>query len=245
MTAADVATRTDVLAGAERVESIEALGFTCLTTARAAGTFGTNGDDPVRDVMGRWHALRELVAERGARLASAPQVHGARVLTHESGWEGWLRGPEADGHFAREAGTAMAVTVADCVPVFLAHPRGAAAVLHSGWRGTAAQITARAIALFRTSGFPVAELRAHCGPAICGECYEVSADVYGRLTGQGADGPTRVDLRALIASQARNAGVSAISVSEGCTRCGDHRFFSHRAGDLGRQVGLLLAHPSG
>jgi YfiH family protein len=135
----------------------------------------------------------------------------------------------------------MAVTVADCVPVFVAHPSGAAAALHSGWRGTAAGITSRAIELLVDQGFAAHDLRLHCGPAICGKCYEVSADVYGQLTGRQVTAPAPVDLRALIADQARALGVREISVSPLCTRCDNDRFYSHRAGDAGRQLGVIRA----
>ena len=106
-------------------------------------------DEPVREVMARWTALRRAARRGTTRLATATQVHGAghRACT-QPGWRGWLRGPDADGHLAPERGTAMAVTVADCVPVFIAHPRAPSAALHSGWRGTAARITEAAIAEF-------------------------------------------------------------------------------------------------
>ena len=81
----------------------------------------------------------------------------------------------------------------------------------------------------------------HLGPAVCGRCYEVSADVYGKLTGRRADGPTRVDLRGLVAEHARAAGVRYVTTSRFCTRCDNERFFSHRAGDVGRQVAVLMA----
>jgi YfiH family protein len=137
----------------------------------------------------------------------------------------------------------MAVTVADCVPVFLAHPSGAGAVVHSGWRGTEARITDVAIAGFDALGFAPRDLHLHCGPAICGRCYEVSADVAMRLTGRPTEQPTRVDLRAIIAEHARARGVRAISISSLCTRCDNDRFYSHRAGDTGRQLGVLLLDP--
>jgi YfiH family protein len=135
----------------------------------------------------------------------------------------------------------MAVTVADCVPVFLAHPSGGAGVLHSGWRGTEARIVEVAIAQLHALGLRADDLRLHCGPAICGRCYEVSAEVYTRLTGRRTDGPATVDLRALIAEHASAAGIRHISVSELCTRCDNDRFFSHRAGDAGRQLGVIVA----
>jgi polyphenol oxidase len=133
----------------------------------------------------------------------------------------------------------MAVSIADCVPVFLAHPSGAVAVLHSGWRGTAARIVERGIAALAILGAPAAELHVHLGPAICGRCYEVSPDVYAQLTGRTPPGPATVDIRALIASHARESGVRHVTVSDACTRCDNDRFFSHRAGDAGRQLGVI------
>ena len=163
------------------------------------------------------------------------------MLDHDRGWEGWLRTPAADGHFARERGTAMAVTIADCVPVFIAHPSGAAALLHSGWRGTAERIVNRGIERFESQGMRAVDLRIHLGPAICGRCYEVSPEVIHALTGQTAERNAPVDLRAIIASHARDRGVRAMTQSALCTRCDNDRFFSHRAGDAGRQLAILTA----
>jgi len=234
-----VAAKSDLRLEAEVVPSFEALGFVAFTTGREAGSFGTQSDEPVREVMGRWAALRARLG--GARLATSAQVHGNEILEYDEGWTGWLRGDSADGHLVSRRGTAMAVTVADCVPVFIAHPSGAGALLHSGWRGTEARITERAIRRLDALGFPARELRLHCGPAICGQCYEVSAEVASRLLGRDVEGSTTVDLRALIAGHARALGVSHISISSQCTRCHNGLFFSHRAGDAGRQLGVLLA----
>jgi YfiH family protein len=226
---------------AEVVDDFAPYGVRAFTTGRAAGSFGTASAEPVRDVMARWDALRAALRDAGPRLATARQVHGARVLVHGDEWEGWLRADDADGHAATVRGTGMAVSIADCVPVFVAHPSGAVALLHSGWRGTAAGIVEHGIAALTHRGLPAAELRVHLGPSICGRCYEVSPDVYERLTGTRPVRPTTVDLRALIADHARAAGARHISISAACTRCHNDRFFSHRAGDEGRQLGVLIA----
>jgi polyphenol oxidase len=236
-----VAGTVDVRQGGEVVEQFAAWGITAFTTGRAAGSFGMQTEEPVRDVTARWTALRALLGGSAVRLATAFQVHGDRIIHHRGGWQGFLRAPEADGHLSVERGTAMAVTIADCVPVFLAHPSGAAAALHSGWRGTAARITERAIAQLAALDFHAADLRLHCGPAICGRCYEVSADVYAQLTGRNPGKPTTIDLRALIAEHARALGVREITISPLCTKCDNDRFFSHRAGDAGRQLGVIHA----
>ena len=224
----------------EAIDDFAPFGITAFTTRREAGTFGTAGSEPVSEVMHRWDALRAYLRSLGAgRLATAHQVHGDRVLVHDAGWEGWLRSSAADGHVSLAEGTGMAVTIADCVPVFIAHPSGAAGAIHSGWRGTAARIVERGIDALARRGLPAAELRIHLGPAICGKCYEVSADVFIQLTGRDPGKPTAVDLRTLIAAQARAAGVRHLSISDRCTRCDNADFFSHRAGDSGRQLGVI------
>lgn len=229
------------IAESEAVPELAAFGIRAFTTTRASGSFGFMTDEPVRDVTARWAQLRRELRSGGPRLATATQVHGANVLVHHPGWEGWLRADEADGHVAVERGTALAVTVADCVPVFIAHPSGAIELLHSGWRGTAAGIVAHGIAVLEQRGVRARELRLHTGPAICGDCYEVSGDVYAQLTGSNPGGPRTIDLRGLIADQARARGVTHISTSASCTRCDNDRFYSHRAGDAGRQLGVMIA----
>lgn len=237
-TAASVA---DVRVGGEIVEHFHDFGIAAFTTGRRAGSFGLHTDEPVRDVIARWTSLRAQLGGPAARLATSSQVHGNHVLHHRGEWRGWLRGEEADGHLADERGTAMAVTIADCVPVFLAHPSGAAAALHSGWRGTESRIVEVAIRQLDALGLRADDLRLHCGPAICGRCYEVSPEVHGRLTGRAVDRPTPVDLRAIIAGHAHALGVREISISELCTRCDNDRFYSHRAGDAGRQLAVIVA----
>jgi polyphenol oxidase len=237
--------RTDVRAPSpvahEAIDDFSPFGIRAFTTTRAAGSFGTTGDEPVGVVMRRWSALQNWLAPSGPRFATASQVHGSRVVVHAARWEGWLRVCGADGHASTERGTGMAVTIADCVPVFVAHPAGAVALLHSGWRGTVGRITERGIEALAHRGFPVRELHVHLGPAVCGGCYEVSPDVYAQLTGRSVDRPTPVDLRALIADHVRAAGVRHITTSPFCTRCKNEIFFSHRAGDAGRQLGVIIA----
>ena len=228
----------------EVVPDFEQWGIRAFTTTREAGSFGLAGDDPVNEVMGRWSAVQRDLSDTARRLVSIRQVHGTRVVVHTGGWEGWLRNGEADGHIAAEKGTALAVGVADCVPVFIAHPSGVVALLHSGWRGTAARITPEAIQALARYKLPPDELAIHLGPAICGRCYEVSAEVREQLTGQPVTRAGHVDLRSLIAEQASELGAQKITVSEYCTRHDNDRFFSHRAGDKGRQIAVIASRIS-
>ncbi|MEP7381085.1 MAG: polyphenol oxidase family protein [Gemmatimonadota bacterium] len=223
----------------ELVPGFDAVGVLAFTTTRHRGSFALHGTEPAGEVFGRWKSLVDELAPHAERLATSHQVHGDTILTHEGEWRGWLRSPAADGHVALRSGTALAVTVADCVPVFMAHPGGAVAVVHSGWKGTLANVTRLAIEQLVASGLQAQDLLLHCGPSICGSCYEVAPDVYAQLTGKAVPRPTPIDLRALIAAHARAAGVVQISISAFCTRCHNDRFFSHRCGDAGRQLGVI------
>lgn len=229
---------------AEPVPGFAQLGFTAFTTTRESGSFNLSSAEPSGAVFGRWMRLLESLGPRVPRLASAHQVHGDRILVHGDAWSGWLRDPAgADGHLSRREGTAMAVSVADCVPVFMAHPSGTGAVLHSGWKGTAARIIERGIESFARLGLPLRELHVHLGPAICGRCYEVGPEVHQAVTGRTVAGPQPVDLRAIMSEQARAMGVTP-TTSDWCTRCHNDRFYSHRAGDVGRQLAVLVSHVS-
>lgn len=220
-------------------------GVRALVTTRAAGSFVSGGDEPMGEVMARWSSLQHHLAPHGGgRFATARQVHGARVIEHVPGWTGWLRGHDADGHLAAERGTALAVSVADCVPVYVAHPSGAVAMLHAGWRGTVAGILAAAVGRLVARGLAAADLRVLLGPAICGRCYEVSPDVYAQLTGRTVERPTPVSLHAVLTDQARALGVRDVRASSLCTRCDGAMLYSHRAGEAGRQLGVIVADTS-
>jgi hypothetical protein len=225
----------------ERAPGFEDLGILALTTTRQAGSFNLGATEPVSSVFGRWWTLLRQLSPFAPRLACALQVHGPRVLEHEGEWTGWLRASDADGHIALDIPTAMAVTLADCVPVFIGHAAGGAAILHAGWRGTEAGIVQSALSLLARRGVDAADLTVHLGPAICGRCYEVGPDVYYRLTGSTVEEATTVDIRAILRDQLQTGGVRRVTISECCTRCNNDRFFSHRVGDDGRQLGVIVS----
>jgi YfiH family protein len=227
----------------EAAPGFEEIGLLAFTTTREAGSFNLGGPETAGTVFARWEELARQLRPRAPRLASAHQVHGTDILEHGPGWTGWLRAPAGDGHVSLVPGTAMAVSLADCVPVFIGHPSGAAAVLHAGWRGTSAGIVGRGIARMRALGLAPAELTVHLGPGVCGRCYEVGPDVYGQLTGASSSVAAKVDLRALLAADAKRAGVTRVTASDSCTRCRNDRYFSHRAGDVGRQLGVVVTAP--
>ena len=223
----------------ERVAEFDTIGVTAFTTTRAHGDFSLAADVEAANVE-RWKELQRSLHPSATGLVSARQVHGVGIAEHTAPASGWVRIEGVDAHLLKAASLAAAVTVADCVPAFVAHPRGAVALIHAGWRGTAARLLEQMLTRFAERGFASDELHVHLGPAICGRCYEVGPDVYEQLTGWQTTRNRNVDLRALLAEQARAAGVRHLSASVYCTRCDNDRFFSHRAGDAGRQISVIV-----
>lgn len=199
---------------------------------------GLFGASPVGATLERWRALRSAVAMPAA--VHSRQVHGAEIAAHEGEPAPGLRIMEGmDGHTTDRSGLLLTVSVADCVPVFLVNPASRrVALLHGGWRGTAAGIVPAGIE--RLGGGNEAGLHVHLGPAICGACYEVGPEVHEALGLSVPASNTPVDVRAVQARHAIEAGVppEQVTVSEHCTRCGEG-FFSHRGGDAARQMGVL------
>lgn len=224
---------------AESVPGLPA-GIRGWNTTKANGSFGLGSDEPVGQVMARWGALQEDLADLGvSRLACAHQVHGNQVATHHGGWSGWLRGQGIDGHVTATAGTAVAITVADCTPALVWHPAGAVAALHAGWRGTAARILDRGFDALEALGFPANECHVWLGPSICGGCYEVGPEVLTAVHGTSAATKGYLDVRAVLEEQAAARSVAEIHVADGCSRCHTDRYFSHRGGDAGRMLGII------
>jgi len=198
-------------------------------------------------VADRWHRLLdEFPGYRGAVVGR--QVHGTEVRWHGHVASGVSVVASVDGHATATAGLLLTVSLADCVPIYLADPgRRAIALLHAGWRGTAGEILRAGIEMLEaTVGSRPADLVAHLGVGICGECYEVGGEV---LTACGrsvpASGKGLCDLRGVQAEQARRLGIGNISASPRCSAHEHDCFFSHRAslGQDGRMVAYLGIMP--
>lgn len=228
----------------ELTEWADRFGLRAGITSRGHGfSLGLWSEDSVGQVMTRWRAFRAAVRAGFPSQVLSHQVHGSEVRWHEGRGDGWLILDGVDGHATTSPGLLLTVTVADCIPIYLAVPgKGAVALLHAGWRGTATRILERGVEVLKGHAFASSgDIVMHCGVGICGSCYEVGSEVAERLTGAPTSGPVRVDLRALLAAQAAELGIGEITVSPWCTAHDRERFFSHRAsgGADGRQVAYL------
>jgi len=131
--------------------------------------------------------LRQLAASVSAeRVVMVSQVHKADVVVVRRG-EPLAGGPEADVLVSDDPDVAIAVRVADCVPILLADPvSGTVAAVHAGWRGTAARAGVAAVeAMQRTFGSSPANLVAAIGPSIGACCYEVGSELVDAFAAAG------------------------------------------------------------
>lgn len=192
-----------------------------------------------------------------SRLFQTVQVHGRAVVV-AGGDPARLVGHEADALVGEPGSSdAVAVRVADCVPVLIADPAtGRVAAVHAGWRGVVAGVLEAAVEkMGRGRGYVAA-----IGPCIGPCCFEVSADVAATIaasTNEGVvarhdaeRGKAYVDLRLAVRAQLVALSLDDADIDdlpgrtrEGCTRCEPRRFYSYRRdGDAsGRLVGVVVA----
>ena len=221
-------------------------GITAVPPKAGAGSeadFGLTTGGSSHDVERRYEMLARST---GMHSSVVPrQVHGTRIVEADSSSGSGSRVVgEADGVLTSERGVLLAVTAADCVPVFIVDVEGRCiALLHAGWRGAAGGILEAGLSTLKGRfGVAPADVTIYLGPSICGSCYEVGGEVL-RAFGLDARGPAQLDLRAELAQMAVRAGVSTERVvrSEWCTRCGPVHLHSHRARGLkaGRMAAFL------
>jgi len=208
-------------------------------------TLGAGGSlDSVLPILG-WSALPTY------RLA---QVHGRRIVAVDPSLDDPGARREGDGLASRSRGIVMAVAAADCVPVVLFDPeRKAGAVLHAGWRGTAAGIVGEGVTMFRARwGSRARDLIALIGPSIGACCYEVGDDVLQVFRSAGIpeegvvvrrEGSFHLDLPAANRWLLLRSGVLPERVFLGglCTFCRDDLFpsFRRQGPGAGRLLGFI------
>ena len=212
---------------------------------------GWIGDDPaaVAENWRRWHEANPAI-----QPAILTQVHRADLIRVRRG-DATLGGnrPSADGMVTTDAGIALGIFSADCVPLLLydatAHVAGA---LHAGWRGTLAKIVEAALDAMSLAGARPDRIRGAIGPAIGLCCFEVDAELADEFARQipasaslrqsGRPGKAYLDLRGIVRSQLEAAGLdpNEIQVSAPCTRCNPDDYFSRRAAG-GAVTGLQMS----
>lgn len=235
-------------------------GITAWMTGRRGGVslppFATlNLSYTVRDLPPAvdYNRRRAVSLGAGRRPLWARLEHGARVCAVD---RSTVRPPVADGLVTNDPTVLLAVTAADCLPIFLAAPDiGWIGVVHAGWRGTVRRVAAAGVAALAARGADPGRMLAALGPGIGPCCYRVGDDVVqavrrcpeGEDSLEWRDGQAHLDLWAMNRAQLVAGGMSPdrMETAALCTACHTERFFSHRRERrTGRMGGFLcLATP--
>jgi copper oxidase (laccase) domain-containing protein len=154
--------------------------------------------------------------------ATAEQVHGNAVAVVNSASPAPAAG--ADALATATPGLALGIYVADCAAIYLVDTqRRAIALAHSGRKGTESNILGATITTMRENfGTEAVDLVVVVSPCIRPPHYEI-------------------DFAALIAAQAREAGVGSFHDVGTCTASHPERYYSYRRelGQTGRMLALL------
>jgi YfiH family protein len=215
--------------------------FTDSTGGKSTGAFlsrnlGSHvGDQPVSVELNRLALSEEI----GRPIQFMNQVHGNAVEHID---EYTQSSPTADALVTRNPKLALAVMVADCIPLLLANETSIAAV-HVGRKGLLNGVSRNALlAMRKIDSSPITAI---IGPSICGKCYEVSQDIFQEVTSmfpqaqsQTPSGGFALDLAAALTHDLEADGVSVIDRSQ-CTVEDKFLYSYRRDGVTGRQVGLI------
>lgn len=143
----------------------------------------------------------------------------------------------------------LAVSVADCLPVFLFDPNhDAIAAIHAGWRGTAASITSEVVRrMMREWGSDPSDLVAYLGPCADVCCYEIRTDVSDLFEADLVEQRGEKQFLNLKKANVRQLTMSGlnednIEVCRSCTICQPDLFHSFRREQerSGRMMGVIV-----
>ncbi|HSF98010.1 MAG TPA: polyphenol oxidase family protein [Ornithinibacter sp.] len=188
---------------------------------------------------------RRLLEQRlGRPVVYMDQCHGAGVVVVDSVP---TVPPACDAVVSRSVDLALAVLVADCVPVLLSG-NGVVAAVHAGRPGLVAGVVPATLAVMAELG--AGPVDAVVGPSVCGRCYEVpgvmreaAAAVQPVAATVSWTGTPAVDVAAGVVAQLHEGGVDVRWVP-GCTRERPDLYSYRRDGATGRFAGVVARSDS-
>ena len=230
-------------------------GVTAFSTTRhggfstgSYGDFNVNrycGDTPEAIAKNR-SLLCQSLGISDERLLMPHQVHGTGIT--QIGRTFFMLSADAqraalegiDALMTNQRGVCIGVSTADCIPIIIYDPEHqAASVVHSGWRGTVANIIEAAVAAMQRAYHSRPEaMRAVIGPGISLQNFEVGDEVYDAFASAGypmeliarREQKWHIDLWRCCQLQLESTGIPARQIQTAgiCTydRCDD--FFSAR-----------------
>jgi polyphenol oxidase len=215
--------------------------FTESTGGNSTGAFLSRnlalhvGDQP--EIVGSNRS--SLSDEIGLPIQFMEQVHGDHI---ELIVEFTQSSPTADALVTSNPQIALAVMVADCIPLLLAN-QGSIAAVHVGRKGLLNGVWHRAIVKMRELDSSL--ISAVIGPSICGRCYEVSPEIFAEVTqlfpraaAETIQGTPSLDLAAALTCELEKIEIGVLTIDR-CTVEDSSLYSYRRDGVTGRQAGVI------
>jgi len=169
-------------------------------------------------------------------IVSAKLEHGSNVkIVSKKNCGSFI--PFTDGLITKEKKVFLSITVADCLPVVLYHPKtNTIALIHAGWKGLNQNIIQKAIKeLIKVFNINPQELIAGIGPGI-EEChYEIKKVLVKKFNSykkaiSEKNNSFFLNLKFIAQKQLIKAGIKKenIQISPVCTYCEAENYFSFR-----------------
>ncbi len=196
------------------------------------------GDDPINVHKNRETLRNALGSEK---LLFMNQVHGDTVVCVDED----TPTPTCDAMISQSKNVALAVMVADCIPLLLYDaPTQSVGVVHAGRAGSALSISVKTVqSMQKHFGVDPKTLKIYIGPSIGKCCYEVGKEVCGGLEHvlHVKQNALFLDLPEANIQALCEAGVLVenIEYKAICTCCSSEYFSYRREKITGRFIGVI------
>jgi len=204
-------------------------------SSRHAGNLATHVGDDLEQVRIRREKMKSLLST--SDLVFMEQTHSDQVVEVTADRQAAY---EADALFTSVKGVSLSVLTADCIPLLISTSTHVAAV-HVGRPGLVNEIAIKTVHAMRNAG--ASDFTAVMGPSVCGECYEVSPEMYAEVIAQIPATATTAQKHALnlqqgLRFQLESLGVQVSEVAR-CTKEDGNYFSYRREQSTGRQIGVI------
>ncbi len=169
-------------------------------------------------------------------LVSAKLANGNNIKVVEKEDGGKII-ENTDGLITNQKNIFLAITVADCLPIFLYNPREKViGLLHTGWRGLNKKIIEKGLDIFKENFDSRSnDIKIAIGLGICQDCYEIGREL-GRKFEDYSEAIIEkhsrmfLDLKKAAELKLIQKGIKKenIEISKECTSCLREKYFSFR-----------------
>ena len=218
---------------------------------------GLGSQDDKNTVIANRKIIAKALGCDADKLAILFQSHSNAVVTVDKVWR-HAKMPKADAMVTNQAGIALGILTADCVPVLFSDAThkiiGAA---HAGWKGAFSGVIGNTVNAMIALGATPATITCAIGPAIAQVSYEVDRAFQEKFLSQSQENAQyfipglkenhfMFNLKQYVHDRVLKTDITHINILENDTYLEEDNFFSYRRSthkkesDYGRQISAIL-----